>query len=94
MALVIAQAMACGLPVVATEATGVGELVTDGVEGLVVPAGDSPALAAALECLLGDPERAAEMGAAGRRRVVKLGGWDRYGVELAEVFRAVHRERR
>jgi len=94
LALVIAQAMACGLPVVATEATGVGELVTDGVEGLVVPAGDSRALAAALECLLEDPQRAAEMGAAGRRRVVKLGGWDRYGLEIAEVFRAVHRERR
>ena len=37
LALVIAQAMACGLPVIATEATGVRELITDGVEGIVVP---------------------------------------------------------
>ena len=36
--LVLAQAMACGLPVIATEATGIRELITDGVEGIVVSA--------------------------------------------------------
>ena len=37
LALVIAQAMACGLPVISTEATGASELITDGVDGLIVP---------------------------------------------------------
>ncbi len=48
----LAQAMACGLPVIATEATGVRELVSDGVEGLVVRSGDSQALAQTIETLL------------------------------------------
>ena len=84
--LVIAQAMACGLPVIATEATGVRELVDDGVEGFVVPAGDSRSLAEAMTVLLDDPVRAAEMGRAGRARVESLGGWDEYGLRLLQVF--------
>lgn len=93
LALVLAQAMACGLPVVATESTGVRELVTDGIEGLIVPPGDTQALTRAFEELIADPERAAEMGAAGRRRVEAFGGWDRYGAQIVEVFEAVHEER-
>ncbi len=93
LALVIAQAMACGLPVIATEATGVRELVTDGVEGLIVAPGDSEALAEALEQLLADPERATEMGRAARQRVESFGGWDRYGRQVVDVFRAVHEAR-
>ncbi len=92
LALVIAQAMACGLPVIATEATGVRELVDDGVEGFVVPAGDAEAIREALEALLDDPERAAEMGRAGRARVESLGGWDAYGSRLLEVFAGVWAE--
>lgn len=93
LALVIAQAMACGLPVVATEATGVRELVTDGVEGLIVAPGDSRALAEALQQLLADPDRAREMGLAARRRVESFGGWDRYGEQVVEVFRSLHEAR-
>jgi glycosyltransferase involved in cell wall biosynthesis len=86
--LVIAQAMACGLPVIATEATGIRELITDGVEGIVVPAPpDAQTLAEAMDSLLSDPDRAREMGAAGRRRVESFGGWDRYGHQLVAAFR-------
>ncbi len=94
LALVIAQAMACGLAVVATEATGAAELVTPGVEGLIVPARSTEALAAALAELLGDPERAEEMGRAARRRVERLGGWDHYGEQVAAVLHEVHEDRR
>ncbi len=45
MALVMAQAMACGCPVIATEATGAEDLFTDGVEGFIVPDRDAAALA-------------------------------------------------
>jgi glycosyltransferase involved in cell wall biosynthesis len=86
LALVISQAMACGLPVIATEATGVRELVDDGVEGFVVPAGDAQAIAESLAVLLDHPERAVEMGRAGRARVESLGGWDEYGSRLLQVF--------
>lgn len=88
LALVIAQAMACGLPVIATEATGVRELVTDGVEGIVVPAPpDWRTLADAMDCLLSDSARAEAMGAAARRKVESFGGWDRYGREVVAEFR-------
>ncbi|MGO9099644.1 MAG: glycosyltransferase family 4 protein [Mycobacterium sp.] len=87
LALVIGQAMACGLPVIATEATGVRELVSDGVEGLVVP--DPPSaqrIAEAMDFLLSDTDRAQAMGAAGRRKVESFGGWDRYGRQLVAAF--------
>ena len=88
LSLVIAQAMACGLPVIATEATGVRELITDGVEGIVVSAPpDAQVLAEAIDCLLSDGERARAMGAAARRKVESLGGWDRYGRQLVDAFR-------
>lgn len=88
LALVIAQAMACGLPIVATEATGAEELITNGVEGILVPApSDATDLAAAIDSLLSDDDLARAMGAAARRKVESLGGWDRYGEQLVQVFR-------
>ncbi len=88
LALVIAQAMACGLPVIATEATGVEELITDGVEGIVVPdAPNAQTLAEAMDSLLSDSDRAQAMGAAARHKVESFGGWDRYGSQLVAAFR-------
>jgi glycosyltransferase involved in cell wall biosynthesis len=66
--LVVLEAMAAGRPVVATPVGGTPELVVDGETGLLVPAGDAHALAAALDTLLADGARAAALGAAGRRR--------------------------
>jgi starch synthase len=87
LALVIAQAMACGLPVIATEATGIRELITDGVEGIVLPdPPDAQTLAQAMDSLLSDSDRAQAMGAAARRRVESFGGWDRYGRQVAAAF--------
>jgi glycosyltransferase involved in cell wall biosynthesis len=62
------EAMAAGLPVVATRVGGTPEVVADGVTGLLVPPNDPAALAAKVMALLDDPRRAA-MGEAGRRRV-------------------------
>jgi glycosyltransferase involved in cell wall biosynthesis len=65
----ILEAMAAGLPVVATGVGGVPELVVDGETGLLVRPGDPAALAAALRRLLEDPELRRKLGAAGRARV-------------------------
>jgi len=65
----ILEAMASGLPVVATEVGGNADLVTREVSGLLVPAADPEAMAAALLRLARDPARAAAMGEAGRARV-------------------------
>jgi glycosyltransferase involved in cell wall biosynthesis len=65
------DAMALGLPVVATAAGGIPEAVEDGVSGRVVPPRDPKALAAALVDVLGDDERRRAYGAAGRRRFLE-----------------------
>lgn len=65
----ILEAMACGLPVVATRVGGNAELVDAPATGTLVPAGDERALADALLAALSDPAQARAQGAAGRRRV-------------------------
>ena len=62
----VLEAQRAGLPVIASAVGGIGEAVTDGVHGLLVPAGEPLALAATLERLLGDADLRASMGAAGR----------------------------
>jgi glycosyltransferase involved in cell wall biosynthesis len=64
----ILEAMAAGIPVVASRAGGNPEAVSDGETGLLVPPGDSGALASAILDLLRDPERAKTMGRAGKER--------------------------
>jgi len=68
-ALVLLEAMAFGLPVVATPSCGIPEVVVDGETGVLVAAGDHERLAAVLVRLLEDHDEAARMGSAGRRRV-------------------------
>jgi glycosyltransferase involved in cell wall biosynthesis len=65
--LAVVEAMAAGVPVVATDAGGTGELVQPGRTGELGALGDAEALAIALVRVLGDPGRAAALGAEGRR---------------------------
>jgi len=64
----VLEAMAAGLPVVASAVGGIPELVVDGETGLLVPPGDPDALADALGKLITDPELRQRLGAAGRAR--------------------------
>lgn len=66
---VVLEAMALETPVVATAAGGTGELIEDGVHGLVIPAGDAERLREAIVRALDDPEATARMAAAARARV-------------------------
>jgi glycosyltransferase involved in cell wall biosynthesis len=68
----IIEAMAAGVPVVATRVGGVPELVVEGETGLLVPPGDPRALADALRRLIGDPELRLKLGSAGRQRAEEL----------------------
>jgi glycosyltransferase involved in cell wall biosynthesis len=62
------EARAQGVPVICTDMGGLPEMVDDGLDGLVVPSGDVPALASAVRELASDPDRASAMGRAGRLR--------------------------
>ena len=66
---VLVEAMASGVPVVATRISGIPELITDGIDGLLVNEHDPVALAGAIERVLLDSELGARLGRAGRRRV-------------------------
>lgn len=69
ISLTLLEAMAAGLPVVATEVGGNREVVVPGQTGLLVPERSPGALAGAMLALVRDPEQARRLGAAGRRRV-------------------------
>jgi glycosyltransferase involved in cell wall biosynthesis len=68
--VVLMEAMASRKPVIATQVAGVGELVEDGVSGFIVPPGDMESLAARIRVLAGDAKLRAQMGKAGRDKVV------------------------
>lgn len=71
MPLVILEAMAAGVPVIASAVSGIPEVVVDGVTGWLVPPEDPEVLAQALAQALDDPDEARRRGQAGRRRVVE-----------------------
>src|SRR5262245_34901748 len=86
MSNALLEAMAVGRPVVATDVGGNPEVVGDGEPGLLVPAGDPHQLAAAVVKLLGAPEMAVEMGAAGRRRVLERHRLDAMTRRIEELY--------
>jgi len=88
---VILEAMASGLPVVATGISGIPLAVTDGEHGRLVPESDARALLLALTELLGDAPARVRMGAAARQRAVTELTWDRVARLYAEAYRAAER---
>jgi glycosyltransferase involved in cell wall biosynthesis len=79
LALVQAQAMACGCPVLCSSNTGAEDLLTDGIEGFIVPIRDPAALADRLQKLADDPNLQRSMREAALQRVRSIGGWKEYG---------------
>jgi colanic acid/amylovoran biosynthesis glycosyltransferase len=92
--VVLMEAMATGLPVVASRLSGIPELVTDGVDGLLVPPGDASALADALARLAADPALRARLGSAGRETVLAGFDVDRNAAALAARIRESLERRR
>ena len=81
------EAAACGLPQITTRESG--DVVQDGVNGLIIPPNDPDALAAAIERLYRDRDLGARLGAAGRQRVVENFTWEHFGERLLEAYRVV-----
>jgi phosphatidylinositol alpha-mannosyltransferase len=84
--LALVEAMAAGLPVVASDIRGYREVVHPGVDGLLVPPADPSALAAALHRVLTDPELAASLARAGRMRAERY-SWDVVAPTLGAIYR-------
>ncbi len=83
------EAMACGVPVVASAVGGHLDTVLDGRTGALVPPRDPAALAQRLRELLADPARLVALGSAAATRVRSRYGWDRIAAEMELLYRRV-----
>jgi starch synthase len=79
MAMVQAEAMACGCPVIGSTNTGGDDLYTEGVEGFIVPIRDSGAILDRMQWMADNPILARQMRFAAIKRVQSMGGWSDYG---------------
>ncbi|RGC67427.1 Capsular glucan synthase [Micromonospora sp. MW-13] len=105
MGIVNLEAMACETAVVATATGGIPEVVADGETGLLVPIDQATdgsgrpldpqrfvaELAAAINTLLADPTKTAELGRAGRRRAVEHFSWDAIAARTLDLYRSLPR---
>lgn len=83
--MVLAEANACGRPVVASRVGGIPDFVRHGENGLLVPPGDPARLADGVTRLLADPDRAEAMGRRGLERVSTRHDWDRLAHRTREI---------
>ncbi|MEE8602909.1 glycosyltransferase family 4 protein [Euzebya tangerina] len=88
--IVLLEGMAAGLPVVASSIPGYRTVMTDGVQGRMVPPDDAVKLAEALRTLLVNPKLRAAMGAEGRRTASEF-SWSVVGAKVEEMYHRVHR---
>ena len=80
------EAMAAGLPVVATQVGGTSELIEDGINGYLVPPGDRDTFVERVNSLLLDPEKQKRFGKAGRDRVRREFNVEREAVWLRHIM--------
>lgn len=85
--MAVLEAMAAGVPVVASRVGAVPDWMVDGKNGLVVEPGDEAALARAVQFLLDNPDRAAEIGAEGRKTALALFHPKRIAEEHLKIYR-------
>lgn len=90
----ILEAMAAGLPVVATGCSGTVEVVLDGQTGFVAAVGDADGLAAHVRCCLADADLRASLGAASRQRVLDEFSFERMAAGHREAYLAAMARRR
>lgn len=91
--VILMEAMACGLPVIASSVDGIPELVSDGVTGLLVPPADAKALAAAIQRLMSSPELRVRFGRSGQQRVQRDHDAARNARSLLDLIASCSREK-
>jgi glycosyltransferase involved in cell wall biosynthesis len=90
--LTIAEAMACGRPVIVSRAGGAAELFTHGLDGFGVPPGDVTELATAVRRLAADPMLRLRLGEAARKTALDRFDSERFGPQLLEAYRHLLRK--
>lgn len=80
------EAMACGLPVIATDVSGFREVIEDNVTGFIVPVNDAKAMAEKMLELYYDKTLRERMGRRGRQRVEKLYSWDACVKKMVQIY--------
>lgn len=91
--LVQIEALACGTPVVTSDLPGVRTIVDHGVDGYLVPPNNLAALSAALDRICRDRVLSRQLGAAGRRKVLRSYAWERVGSDLESIYKELLTER-
>jgi D-inositol-3-phosphate glycosyltransferase len=90
--LVAVEAMACGVPVIASAVGGLAETVADGATGVLVPPRDTAAIRDAIERLVGDPAERQAMGELAARHAARY-GWPTIAAQTVRHFHSLRRER-
>ena len=88
-AMVMIQAMACGLPVICTTNTGGEDIIRDGVDGFVIPIRDTEKLKEKLIYLYENPEICQRMGQSAKERVSSGFTWDDYGRKMISAYEKI-----
>jgi phosphatidyl-myo-inositol alpha-mannosyltransferase len=88
--IVLVEALAAGVPVVATDIPGYREVIRDGVDGLLVPPSDAAALASAIRRVLVEPGLASALAQAGRARSREF-SWDVVVPRIEAIYERVAR---
>lgn len=91
LALVQAQAMACGLPVIATTNTGAADIIRDGIDGYIIPIRDVRACKEKLLYLYENQDICSKMGESARQRVSTGFTWDDYGTRMITAYERILR---
>jgi len=89
---VCAEAMACGLPVVASRTGGLEEIVEEGQSGVLIEPGNVAELAQAVVSLLSDPERCARLGVSARKRIVEQFSSPVIAARMADLYQEIVQE--
>lgn len=89
LALVQAQALACGCPVIATENTGSPDLFTDGEAGFILPVRRADLIAERLQQLADDPALRQRLSQGALNTVQRIGGWHEYGDKAMRIYRSL-----
>lgn len=85
----VLEAMAHGIPAIATAVGGVPQVIEDGVSGFLIDVDDEVTLSESLASLLAEPELREELGRSGRDRVVRNFGLDRTVGQVAGIYGAL-----